>query len=94
MPFIFMKFLSDIGQCFRTAKTKSLKDQKSGHVWIIYLLLLVDISGLWCRLQMRYRLQAADRIPKSPTDRNFLELPETLICKKKKSILCKNIGEP
>ena len=31
----FLKFFSDIGQCFCPSQTKSLKNQKSGHVRII-----------------------------------------------------------
>ena len=32
MPFIFVIFYSDIGQCFRPAQTNSLKNQKVGLV--------------------------------------------------------------
>ena len=35
MPYIFVIFISDIWQYFRTALTKSLKNQKFGHVKII-----------------------------------------------------------
>ena len=35
MPLIFLILFSDIGQCFRTTQTKSLENQKSGHVSII-----------------------------------------------------------
>ena len=32
----FCDTFSDIGQCFRPAQTKSLKNQKLAHVWIVY----------------------------------------------------------
>ena len=32
MPSIFLILFSDIGQCLRPAQTKSLENQKSGHV--------------------------------------------------------------
>ena len=55
MPFIFVIFFSDIGQCFCPAQTKSLKNHKSGHVRIIQdNILLVNILGFyisWCKLQ-------------------------------------------